>query len=530
MKKKILASLLAAGIFVGPTAAFAAEGSTENVNNNIADELSVTSVTYGTYVGNVTDDVYGGNVSDDVYGGNVSDDVYGGDVSDDVYGEDPSDSTDEESAVSTEGQPLTWIQNEGKWYLYDEYGYLVQGDTYKINNKWYYFDGSGVMAENGWVLDRYTGTYYFAKADGSLLASTWYKNADGKWYYFNQYAEMETGWVFYGGQFYYLAEEDGKYKGSMQTGWIEDKEVYGDEEYVTWYYAGADGVLYQYKWLQYGGKWYFFDHYGEMATGFKTVGNTTYYFDKNGVMQTGWIADTYENYDGELKTNWYYAKSNGALVENAWLYEAGNWYFLNWHGLMATGLYTVGGQDYVFHENGALAKGGWVKDEGTWYYSDANGIPYKYKWISYGGKWYFLSHSGSMITDGMYTIGAHDYYFDETGVMLTGWIKIEDYYGDVYWTYAKASGEILKHKWIKTGGVWYYVDLNGWMVSNQTAWVGGVLYYFDETGALLEKEGWVEDDYGYSYYVNADGSVKTGAFKVNGEWYYTNPYDGSVWK
>ena len=49
----------------------------------------------------------------------------------------------------------------------------------KINNTWYYFDGSGAMATNRWV-----GNYYVG-SDGKMAVNTWignyYVGADGAW-------------------------------------------------------------------------------------------------------------------------------------------------------------------------------------------------------------------------------------------------------------------------------------------------------------------------------------------------------------
>ena len=67
---------------------------------------------------------------------------------------------------------------DGQVYYFDSNGYMVTG-WQKIGSKWYYFEGSGVMAANKWV-----GNYYLT-ASGAMATNTWigkyYVGADGKW-------------------------------------------------------------------------------------------------------------------------------------------------------------------------------------------------------------------------------------------------------------------------------------------------------------------------------------------------------------
>lgn len=49
----------------------------------------------------------------------------------------------------------------------------------KVNNTWYYFYGSGIMASNAWVGD------YYLEASGAMATNKWignyYVGSDGKW-------------------------------------------------------------------------------------------------------------------------------------------------------------------------------------------------------------------------------------------------------------------------------------------------------------------------------------------------------------
>lgn len=73
------------------------------------------------------------------------------------------------------------------------------------------------------------GRWQYDEGNGSLAASGW-KKIDGKWYYFDGQAMMQTGWIFWNGQYYYCAED-----GHMLTDCITPDN----------YWVGSDGA-----WIQ----------------------------------------------------------------------------------------------------------------------------------------------------------------------------------------------------------------------------------------------------------------------------------------
>ena len=100
-----------------------------------------------------------------------------------------------------------WALLNGKWYLFDQNGKMVQGWAY-VNQIWYYLDAVNGDAKLGWQL------------------------INGKWYYFdNATAAMTTGWQMIGGKWYYLDPANGH----MLTGRISVNGV--------WYSMAADGSL-----------------------------------------------------------------------------------------------------------------------------------------------------------------------------------------------------------------------------------------------------------------------------------------------
>ena len=95
-------------------------------------------------------------------------------------------------------------------------------------------------------------------------ASTDQETGIGKWYYSD--GTMATGWVNFGGNWYYLNDD-----GTMATGWLSNGG--------NWYYLGNDGAM-KTGWTQVNGNWYYLNSDGSMAS------NTTideYKLDSNGV-------------------------------------------------------------------------------------------------------------------------------------------------------------------------------------------------------------------------------------------------------
>ena len=75
----------------------------------------------------------------------------------------------------------------------------------------------------------------------------------------------------------------------------------------------------------------------------KQIGGKWYYFEGLGTMATGWIND---------KGNWYYLNTDGAMAIG-WIKDRGKWYFLNSNGSMASNT-TIDG--YKLEEDGV-----WIK-------------------------------------------------------------------------------------------------------------------------------------------------------------------------
>ncbi len=215
------------------------------------------------------------------------------------------------------GNVITGPQYEnGKWYLYDEYGaeitdigWVTIGDKtyyreedgslktgwltftwsyyYETEEENYYFDKNGVL-QTGWLL--WKKKYYYLDPESNGLMITDWKKIDGKWYYFNKNGARKTGWLNYNGKWYFFGND-----GVMRKNWIKSGG--------KWYFMGSDGAM-KTGWIKYKGQWYFIRSSGEMAT--------------------GWV---------KAKGQWYYLSAEGPMVVNADITYKGTVYHFNADGI-----------------------------------------------------------------------------------------------------------------------------------------------------------------------------------------------------
>ena len=126
----------------------------------------------------------------------------------DVSEENLYEETESESELQLETEPLNsnvesnearsadgcwWEQAEnGKWrYVY--YYAQVYDRVLKIDGNYYGFDYNGYMYQDCSFWNN--NTEYIAKADGTLYASEWYQDKDGRWYYYDENAHKVNGIV-----------------------------------------------------------------------------------------------------------------------------------------------------------------------------------------------------------------------------------------------------------------------------------------------------------------------------------------------
>jgi glucan-binding YG repeat protein len=147
------------------------------------------------------------------------------------------------------------------------------------------------------------------------------------------------GWQVKGGKTYYYEN------GSRVTGF---KKIDG----YTYYFKKSDDAYGEMAsgWISIGGDVYYFfrygtEKYGRMVTGRQTISSSVYYFNSDGTINTGFVGDSNGNVH-------YYHYSE---MLKGWYEIGGNiYYFTKENGNMATGEKTIGGVKYVFTNKGIL--------------------------------------------------------------------------------------------------------------------------------------------------------------------------------
>ena len=313
---------------------------------------------------------------------------------------------------------------------------------------------STVLADTtgGQFVDKDNRRYYI-KDDHKAIY--WHK-IDGKMYYFGDRGEMVVGWQ-------YIEISGSGYRDNL----FDNHGVKEIGLQQRWYYFGSDGALLEQtdkqvleaKTSENTGK-----VYGEQYT--PSPEKRTYYFDNNYAVKTGWI---YE--DG----NWYYLNKLGNFgddsynplpigeVAKGWTQDfhvtfgidrskPAPWYYLDPEtGIMQTGWKQIGNKWYYLRSSGAMATG-WYQEGSTWYYLDEPNGDMKTGWQYLGNKWYYLRSSGAMAT-GWYQEGSTWYYLNASnGDMKTGWFQVGG-----KWYYAYSSGALA----VNTTVEGYYVNYNG---------------------------------------------------------------------
>lgn len=194
-------------------------------------------------------------------------------------------------------------------------------------------------------------------------------------------------------------------------------------------------------------------------------------------------------------------------------------------------------------------KEAWVQTEDGWKYKDANGNILKNSWLfdkevgvycylneeglrvtgwfKDNDKWYLLDNKGAMLTGWQYTDGKW-YYLETSGAMKTGWHREE--VKEQSNTTSNSSGNTntssnnansntnaaaVSDK--KTGN-WYYLNQDG---SMKTGWLvdDGKWYFFNSNGAM--QRGWLIA-FNSKYYLTEDGTMATGTKTINGKVYKFN--------
>lgn len=240
-----------------------------------------------------------------------------------------------------------WITVSGKKYYLDEWG-VVQFGWQVVGGKKYYFDAKGAMVTGNAKID---GVIYAfdnnsgvckGKAPAGASVSRVFANGKeiskktapaAKPSVTTPKKTGKTGWEKSGGKWRYYKN------GTLVKGWLR----LGKDKNRVFYLDSNGNMVTGLKKI--GGYHYYFDNEGLMKKGWIKIGSYWYYFLNNGRMKTGWL---------KLGSRYFYLQKNGRM-KTGWFKDTdGNWYYLNYEGVMVTGRQVIQGKVYYFGNMGNL--------------------------------------------------------------------------------------------------------------------------------------------------------------------------------
>ena len=306
---------------------------------------------------------------------------------------------------------------------------LGQGNVFFYNNfrkqyGWvdiagvkYHTDPATGLVTTGWFADE-TGAYYFLP--GAANAVTGLNTIDNGIYYFNEAAQLQTGWIELSGNTFLFNPAD---NGKLYTGWWND----------------AEGVR------------YLDATDGHMVKGLNAIDKDVYYFNDKGFLQVGWV-------EIDKLTFMFNPLDNGKLYKGWWNDATGVYYLDPTDAHRVTGLTAIDGAVYYFNEQGQMQIGV----------------------VKVNGLTYFFGADGKMQT-GMQTIGDGIFYFGENGAMVTGSFATKDgiYYankdGKLVFNQVVTldkkpylfgvDGKLVINQLVQVGNMYYQTDAAGVVIA-----------------------------------------------------------------
>lgn len=250
-----------------------------------------------------------------------------------------------------------------------------------------------------------------------------------------------------------------------------------------------------------------------------------WYYYERGEKVTGWH---------EIRGIWYWFDKKGLMAQDELVYIAGETYYFNPAGAMATGWYEFDRDSDVVYKYGLdieetiqdiqnpVFKDAEDAYESVWMYFHDDGTAADDEWYQseVSGLWYYMDNLIMVAGDFDHIIGNSRYGFDENGAMLVGW------------NYNYNNQSILAPN--KTSKTWYYYERDGKKFDvdsevNRFGWkmIDGKWYCFkselnlasgNSVGTLIVdtffNNGVTADTETNFYYVDKNGAMATGATNV----------------
>ena len=322
----------------------------------------------------------------------------------------------------------------------------------------------------------------YLKADGKPATNQWiYDQTQQAWFYLTADGNRaENGWLTVGGKDYYFNEAGklatktwvGQYYVTESGAKAKEQWVFNQEQ-ESWYYLKSDGQKAQNEWIQQGQEKYYLKEDGKMAKDeWVTQGGNEYYVNSQGKMLRGtWLGKNY-------------LSENGNKVKQGWIYDDNysSWFYIQQDGTYAeNGWQTIDGKDYHFKSGGYLSTERWIDR----FYVAKSGAKLKSEWLfdkNYDA-WFYLKADGSYAEKGWETIKGKDYHFKSGGYLSTEtWIDR---------TYVTSSGAKAGKGWLfdKNYNSWFYINSDGNYADKEWIWDNG--YYYLKSGGYMAASEWV---------------------------------------
>ena len=322
----------------------------------------------------------------------------------------------------------------------------------------------------------------YLKADGKPATKQWlFDQTHQNWFYLKDNGQRaENGWLTVGGKDYYFNEAGklatktwvGQYYVTESGAKAKEQWVFNQEQ-ESWYYLKSDGQKAQKEWIQQGQEKYYLKEDGKMAKDeWITQGENQYYINSQGKMlKNAWLGKSY-------------ISENGNKVKQAWIYDDNysSWFYLQQDGTYAENRWlTIDGKDYHFKSGGYLSTERWIDR----FYVAKSGAKLKSEWLfdkNYDA-WFYLKADGTYAEKGWETIKEKDYHFKSGGYLSTEtWIDRN---------YVTSSGSKAGKGWLfdKNYNSWFYINSDGNYANKEWLWDNG--YYYLKSGGYMAASEWV---------------------------------------
>ena len=455
-----------------------------------------------------------------------------------------------------------WNDDKTQYY---EGGSPVTNEIRQIDGKWYGFDDGGYLYKDQTFYLYWGGNYneYRAKLDGTLFSNEWYDGEEEydydteqfftkRFYYQEGGAKPKDKLLTVDGVKYYF-----DYEGKIQRSFSKDMGtsvvfVNSDGRATEKQYPAKD------DWISGTVNGRTINYYCQNNKLVKSkvikIGTALYAFDYDGRM--------YSDDDFYFDGNYYRAKANGQLYVNAW-YKGDSWstYYYGEGGKAVKDVVTIGKKKYLFGSSGRLLKGSTSKVGNDWYVSDDNGVATKLGnkdgWKTFGDKKYYIK-DGDLVQNTVLKIGKAYYGFNYNGQMYDNTTFSMSFYNgkeyEYYYYRAKKGGKLYVNEWFvqyytfsdperyyygaqgrapeglkKVGKKQYCFGYSGRVMTDTVTYVKDVPYAIAKDGTVkrIQNNKWTTLD-GHKYYAIKNKHLASTVQKI-GSAYYGFDWNGRMY-